>query len=246
MVVASFTLARYPVRRVPGVLAARRRVRATPGLRFVRLLGTGRGAAMGLGGDLRRWATFAVWDDEAALDASLRDGDPAPGATEAWTVRLAPLGARGAWGGHRPLPAERGSTGGPVAVLTRARLRVRSWPAFYRSVAPVEAALHAAPGVLAVVGVGEAPVGLQATFSLWRSTADVEAFAAAPGPHRDVARRARAEGWFAEDLFARFRPYASTGTWGGRDPLLAGGNGSVDTSAARRRSSAGTTGKSIP
>ena len=238
---ASFTLARYPVRRVPGVLASRRRVARTPGLRFVRHLGTGRAAAMGLGGDLRRWATFAVWDGEVDLAPLVA------GAEEAWTVRLEPLGARGSWRGDRPLPpGERVATDGPVAVLTRARVRVRSWPAFYRSVPAVEAALHAAPGVLAVVGVGEAPVGLQATFSLWRSTAAMEAFAAAPGPHRDVARRARAEGWFAEDLFARFRPYASTGTWDGRDPLRAGGNGSPGTDAARRRSSAGTTGKSIP
>ena len=245
MVVASFTLARYPVRRVPAVLASRRRMAGTPGLRFVRHLGTGRGAAMGLGGDLRRWATFAVWDDDEALDTSLPV--EAPRAAETWTVRLDPLGARGSWGGEQPLPAERGTTDGPVAVLTRARLRVRSWPAFYRAVPAVEAALHAAPGVLAVVGVGEAPVGLQATFSLWRSTEAMESFAAAPGPHRDVARRARAEGWFAEDLFARFRPYASTGTWGGRDPLAgAAGNGSFDTAAARRRSSAGTTGSSIP
>jgi hypothetical protein len=245
VVVASFTLARYPARRVPGVLAARRRMAGTPGLRFVRHLGTGRGVAMGLGGDLRRWATFAVWDDDEALDASLPV--EAPGATEAWTARLAPLGSRGSWSGRTPIPADRATTDGPVAVLTRARLRVRSWPAFYRAVPPVEAALHAAPGVLAVVGVGEAPVGLQATFSLWRSTADMEAFAAAAGPHRDVARRARAEGWFAEELFARFRPYASSGTWAGRDPLAgAAGNGSVDTAAARRRSAAGTTGNSIP
>jgi hypothetical protein len=210
-----------------------------PGLRFVRHLGTGRGVAMGLGGDLRRWATFAVWDREVDL------GPLTAGADEAWSVRLEPLGAKGSWSGRTPLPAERGTTEGPVAVLTRARLRVRAWPAFYRAVPAVEAALHAAPGVLAVVGVGEAPVGLQATFSLWRSTEDMAAFASAPGPHRDVARRARAEGWFAEDLFARFRPYASTGTWGGRDPL-AGGNGSVETEAARRHSSAGTTGTSIP
>jgi hypothetical protein len=240
VVVASFTLARYPLRRVPGVLAGRRRVGAAPGLRFVRHLGTGRGAAMGLGGDLRRWATFAVWDEEGDLEPFVA------GATEAWTVRLAPLGARGSWGGHQPLPSERADADGPVAVLTRARLRVRAWPAFYRAVPPVEASLHAAPGVLAVVGVGEAPVGLQATFSLWRSTAEMEAFAAAPGPHREVARRARTERWFAEDLFARFRPYASTGTWGGRDPLRAAGNGSTGDAAARRRSSAGTTGKSIP
>lgn len=240
MVVASFTLARYPVRRVPGVVAGRRRIRRLPGLRFVRVLGTGRGTAMGLGADLRRWATFAVWDEEADLEPLVE------GAAEAWTVRLGPLGARGSWGGHTPLPAERAATDGPVAVLTRARLRLRAWPAFYRAVPPVQAALHGAPGLLAAVGIGEAPVGLQATFSLWESTAAMEAYAAAPGPHREVARRARSEGWFAEDLFARFRPYASTGTWGGRDPLRAGGNGSTGDAAARRRSSTGTTGNSIP
>jgi hypothetical protein len=237
VVVASFTLARYPLRRVPAVLATRRR---PAGLRFRRLLGTGRGAAMGLGGDLRRWATFAVWDDEPDLEALVA------GADEAWTVRLEPLGARGSWGGRRPLPADRATTTGPVAVLTRARVRFLKWPAFYRATPSVEATLHAAPGLLATVGVGEAPLGLAATFSLWRSTEDMEAFAAAPGPHGEVARRARAEGWFAEDLFARFRPYASTGTWDGRDPLRAVGNESSDEAAARRRSSTGTTGNSIP
>lgn len=219
----------------------RRRLAATPGLRFARQMGTGRGVAMGLGGDLRRWTLLAVWDDDAALDRFLAESPIAARwaeADETFTVRLEPLGAHGTWGGvdpfHDPVPStasgqiqrESVERTGPVAVLTRATISPRHWWAFYRAVPPVEAALHASPGVLAVAGVGELPVGLQATFSLWRSADDLRAYAYAIGsPHAAVIARTRREGWFSEELFARFRPYASTGTWSGRDPL-AEGNGS--------------------
>lgn len=227
---ASFSLVRYPWTGVPMAmvrfLTDRRHLRRTPGLRFARQLGTGRGAAMGLGGDLRRWALVAVWDDDDALGAFLADSPVTAAwhhAEERYTVRLRPLSAHGTWGGTDPfagLAPAAAPEPGPVAVLTRATLPLRSWRSFYAAVPPVEAALHAADGVLAVVGVGELPVGLQATFSLWRSAAVLEAFAYGPSaPHADVVRRTRAEGWFAEELFARFEPYGSAGTWDGRDPL---------------------------
>jgi heme-degrading monooxygenase HmoA len=246
--VAWFHLGRYPTRHAAGAMAqlvaGRRSLDATPGLRFARRLGTGRGSAMGLGADLRRWATFAVWDDEEALDAFLATSPVAAGwdrrTEEAWSVRLAPLAAHGSWGGvaplegtaGRPVPAGGADHDQPVAVLTRARIPVRHWPAFYRAVPAVDDHLRRSPGLLAAVGIGEAPVGLQATFSLWRSTPDMEAFAYRGSPHEDVVRRTRRHGWFREELFARFRPYRSTGTWDGVDPLAgagrgrAGGNGS--------------------
>jgi hypothetical protein len=187
---------------------------------------------MGIGADLCRWATFAVWEDEGALEGHLV-GAPAPG-TESFSVRLAYSGSRGSWRGVDPFagatPTALGP--GPVAVLTRATVAIGRWWAFHRAVAPVEASLDTEAGLLAAVGVGEAPVGRLATFSLWRSMADAESFAYGAGsPHAAVIGRARAEGWFTEELFVRFRPYRSTGTWDGVDPLAtardrAGGRGS--------------------
>ncbi len=202
-------------------------LRSTPGLLFWRLLGSGRGASMSLGADLRRWALLAVWRQESALDDFLKTSPVAARwrgeALESWQVRLRPLASRGRWGGAEPFGTEAGAgvpdAGGPVAVLTRASIRPTRLVPFYRSIQRVDRLLAEQDGCLASVGVGEWPLARQATFSLWRDAGAVRDFAYRGQAHRRVIGRTRTEGWYSEELFARFAPYGSEGSWNGADPL---------------------------
>lgn len=225
--IASFHLVVEPTWKAPLALARlgtdRLWLRRVRGLEFWRLLGTGAGDHTGSGADLARTALFAVWENESALEEFLRDSHIArrwEGARESWHVRLRGIGGHGLWRGVDPLlGVEPGVSTGPVAIITRADVRRHAWKAFGAASNVVDAELHTSPGLIDVVGIGEAPVGRLATFSLWESQAAARRFAYSMPDHVEVMRRTRDEDWYAEELFARFEPYGSTGTWNGRDPL---------------------------
>lgn len=215
--VAVLHLWRVPRRGVPAALvrmaADRPALGGVPGLRFAKLLGTATGRTFTPGDvDPRRWALLTVWDDGAAA-ATFDNGHPVDRwrrlADEEWSVRLRPLAARGRWAGREPFgrpgrPSGEARWDGAVAAVTRARLAPRKAVTFWRAVPPVAAELHAAPGLRLALGIGEAPIGFQGTFSLWRSTAALNSFVHGHPAHADAVRRTPVEGWYAEELFARF------------------------------------------
>ncbi|MEM9749307.1 MAG: spheroidene monooxygenase [Actinomycetota bacterium] len=226
--VASFHLVREPRRETLRVLARlgldRPRLARVDGLGFWRLLGTGAGSDTGPSADLARSAMFGVWESEGHLDRFLADHPIArrwTTAEESWHVRLRGVGGHGTWRGHDPFddltPAH--DSGGAVAVITRADVHLRAGREFRRAAREVDDELHTADGLIDVVGVGEAPVGRLATFSLWESPAAVRNFAYSLPRHREVIRQTRDRRWYGEERFARFEPYGSSGSWDGRDPL---------------------------
>jgi len=202
----------------------RRAVRRTPGVRFAKLLGTGDGRTFtARDADPLRWGLLATWTSSGAARDFERCSPVAAGwrglAEETWRVDLRPTSSRGTWSGREPFGDPTPTrTAGAVAAITRARLRLRSAPGFWRAVPPVSADLRERPGLRAAVGIGEAPVGLQGTFSLWSSEAAVRDFARDPA-HAAVVARTAPERWYAEELFARFAVLDAEGTLDGRDPL---------------------------
>lgn len=217
-----------PSRHVGSALARmaldRRTLRRIDGVRFVKLLGTGSGQTFTPGdANLHRWAMLATWasaSDARAVTTSpsLRRWDRI--SDERWRIDLRPLGSRGRWSGRQPFgdpPAT--PYAGPVAVITRARIAVRKTVSFWRAVPPVAADLHRADGLRLALGVGEAPIGLQGTFSVWDSATALREFAHRRPAHSIAVARTAEEGWYAEELFARFAVLAAEGTVDGRDPL---------------------------
>lgn len=247
---ATFDLWRVTTRRVPSALVRqvvdRPHLRRAAGLRFAKPLGTGRGRTFTpRDADPHRWALFAVWDSDDDARAFARSAQPrawARWAEEHWRVELRPLASRGRWSGRDPFltlppqaptppqdptPPRAPTADAPVAVLTRARLAARHIARFWRAVPPVADDLARAAGLRLALGVGEAPIGLQGTFSLWDDADALRTFAYRQPAHLTAVELTASVGWYAEELFARFAVVDSTGTVDGRDPAT--------TRAASRR-----------
>ena len=203
---------RVPAAAVPRAVARvgldRVRARRTPGVRFAKLLGTGKGFGV-TEADLTCWAKLTCWaapGPDPVADAWDRL------AVDRCRLSLRPLASRGRWSRREPFGSPTPSRyDGPVASLTRARLDPRRARSFWAAVPSVEAALHGSPGLTAALAVGEAPLGLQGTFSLWEDGAALTGFAHRTAEHQQAVADTATRGWYSEELFARFAVEGSEG-----------------------------------
>lgn len=208
--------------------AQRPLLRRVPGMRFGKLLGTGSGTGFSKKPDLRTWALFAAWENEAAWERFRSESrvmeQYRSRGEEVYSLLFEPQSAHGQWGGVDPfgtIPRTDTTTtaSGPVVVLTRATIRLRRQLRFWSSVPGVDRSLRGNPELLLSFGVGEIPYLRQGTLSVWSTEEAMKQWAYKSELHRDVVRRTRTEQWYSEELFARFRLLRTCGLLNGRDPL---------------------------
>jgi len=175
---------------------------------FSRHMGSGAGSGFSLWPDWTTYGYFAVWrDKESALEhlEGLNYGLPwADYAEEKLRVLLRCVQVHGKWDGIQPLSAMSAQNSGHLAVLTRARVRFTRLHRFWSHVSQAAKAIENAPGCLFTKGVGEWPLAMQATFSIWESQDAMTTFAYAQGGHQEIIKKTRREKWYSEDMFARF------------------------------------------
>ena len=194
------------------------------GLTFGKMMGCGR-AGFGLLPDFSQYALIAQWKTQQEANhffSSKKTKTYLEHTAESYTMQLAPLQSHGLWDGQNPFAAATppAPSSGPIVVLTRASLRISQLLSFWRHVPATHRAMQAAEGLIMAVGVGEVPVVQQATISIWENIEAIRKFAYQSGFHKEVIKKTRQQHWYREELFARFTPIATAGTYLGKDPIL--------------------------
>ncbi|MCU0301625.1 MAG: hypothetical protein MUF35_08500 [Candidatus Nanopelagicales bacterium] len=198
----------------------RRPARGLPGVTFAKLLGTGSARTFTpRDADARHWGMLLCWSDSGG-PTRFADSPIAASwdriADESATWLLRPITSTGRWAGRQPfgdpIPQR---WDGPVAAITRGRIKPSHWRAFWAAVPPVALDVRDGGGLTFALGIGEAPIGLQGTFSTWTGNAALRAFAYQRGPHQAVIAQTRQRDWYAEELFARFALLAAAGSHDG-------------------------------
>lgn len=172
---------------------------------FYKSLGTGKGETFTpADANSLRWGLVAQVHDIEAFDQSFVVKQWRKNSVDEFRAVLEPISSHGKWAGKEPFIATAKDWTGPVAAITRARIKWHQNFRFWSSVPPVTMSLKSAPGLISAIGIGEAPIGLQGTFSLWESAAAIREFAYKGAAHQKAIADTATYNWYSEELFARF------------------------------------------
>lgn len=176
---------------------------------------------------VQRFAMFASWENNAAIDAFLADTKLGEQLAGGWHTRLEFLRRWGHITEFDGLPATTGESDpeAPVVAVTLARLKLPQVPRFIQWGKPVETLVRDDPGTTLALAAMR-PNRTVSTFTVWRSqkamTDMVHGHSDVPEPQRHsmaMVERRRKDFHF-EFTTLRFKPLAEHGEWQGRRNII--------------------------
>ena len=201
-------------------------IKKSPGLIFYKLMGSGRDIGFSLFPDWGVYAFLGVWENEQAANGFFEHSEIykryQEKSSQQWTVFMKPIQTKGLWSGGNPFtPSLDLDANNPlIAVITRATIKTNKLLKFWRFVPisqmPIE---RGCPGLIYTKGVGEAPIVQMATFSLWENLDSLKNYAYNSTEHREAIKKTLQKDWYKEEMFTRFQPFKTIGTWEGKDLL---------------------------
>jgi len=180
------------------------------GMLVGKLLGTGAGLGFSRKPNWGQYALLGVWKDENAakkfFETNFFHNRFKKLAHKQVVLEMEPFQSRGIWDGKNPYPniPAQAESEGQVAILTRAKLKLKNIPSFWKHVDPVNESLKNSKGRLFSAGMGEWHFSHPITFSVWENIDHAKEFAYTQRFHAEAIKGARNGGWFKEDMFVRF------------------------------------------
>lgn len=194
-----------------------------PGLTFYKLMGSGKDIGFSPLPDWGVYAMLCIWENEEVAQHFFEHTEIFKRyknhSSEQWTIFMKPLQAKGLWSGGNPFtPSTNIDENNPlIAVITRATIRLNKLIQFWKYVPisqrPIQQGLS---GLIYTKGIGEAPLIQMATFSIWENINALKNFAYNSPEHKEAIRKTKKIDWYKEEMFVRFQPYKSVGTWDGK------------------------------
>ena len=191
------------------------------GNEFFKFLGSGSGNGFSIIPNFNVYALLCVWVSEkqaeqffnqSALYAMYKEKS-----SEIFTLYLKAVNVHGEWSGKQPFKKQADvALDKPIVVLTRASIKPLKLLAFWQKVGKVSASLKTYEHQVFSIGIGEWPLIQQATISVWKTQKQMLDYAYNNEQHQRVVQLTRELKWYREELFARFQPYKTAGTWNGK------------------------------
>lgn len=199
-------------------------LKGTPGLLFAKVMGSGQNGGFSLRPSSSHQGLVCMFESQHQAEEFIQGPQVQAyreRSRESWIGLLDITSVRGAWDrqswGVTPPTCVHQTVqdNAPIAALTRASIRPAKAMAFWRRAPASQSSLNQAPGCLIAMGLGEAPLIRQCTFSVWQDTSSMLHFAH-QGAHHQAIQAAYKQDFFSESMFVRMRVLSMHGDWQGQ------------------------------